>query len=348
MERKLATLQRIESLSPIPGADRIELLKMEGLAWQCVVQKGFHDVGGRVVFFEIDSFLPASAPQFDFLERDFREYEGKMGARVRTIRLRGQLSQGIAIQASEFPQLDEVGHAGACVTEVLGVVKWERPIPAELAGKMRGGFPSIFPKTDEERVQNLWPKLLERREEMPGEIFMVTEKLEGASMTAYVDLDGYFGVCSRNIDLLETGENTLWKMARVLDLERKLRDFMAANSYKAVALQGELIGPNVQGNHYRIREHRLAVFGVYVFDLARYVGPDAARLLAADTGLTHVPVIAAASLSDFASADDVLRMADGPSAVNNAVPREGLVFRSTGDPRFSFKAVSNAYLLGEK
>ena len=134
---------------------------------------------------------------------------------------------------------------GVDVTDLLGIVKYEPPIPAELSGKVKGNFPSFLRKTDEERVQNLTKEYEQYIQS--DQKFYITEKLDGSSATFYFK-DGVFGVCSRNLELLETAENTFWKVARELDLENKMKKFGINMS-----LQGELIGEGIQGNPYKIK-----------------------------------------------------------------------------------------------
>lgn len=162
--RKLASIQKIKALEPIPCADAIE--KATVLGWQLVVKKGEFQVNDLAVYCEIDSILP-DWPAFEFLK--------PRGMRIRTVRLRGQISQGICFPLSVLPAGVEVVEDADC-TDVLGIVKYEPPIPACLSGVMKGSFPSFIPKTDETRVQVLQPVL----DAYAGERCVVTEKLDGA------------------------------------------------------------------------------------------------------------------------------------------------------------------------
>ncbi|MBP6640991.1 MAG: RNA ligase (ATP), partial [Bacteroidia bacterium] len=229
--RTLASIQRIKDLAPIPGADAIE--KATVLGWQLVVKKGEFQIGDLAVYCEIDSLLP-DRPEFEFLKA--------RGMRIRTIRLRGEISQGICFPLSVLPAGTEIAE-GADVTDILEITKYEPPIPASLAGVMKGGFPSFIPKTDETRVQVL-QELLDK---FTGTLCYVTEKLDGSSVTYYLK-DDEFGVCSRNLELLESDENSLWKVARMLKVEEKLRA-LGGNH----ALQGEIVGEGIQGNLYKLR-----------------------------------------------------------------------------------------------
>ena len=151
MERKLATIRTISELRPIEGADKIELAIVDG--WQVVVAKDVeHMVGDKVVYCEIDSFLPIR-DEFEFLRKSsYKKMGDQEGFRLKTIKLRGQVSQGLILPISVVP-ITQFATAlnlpeGMDVTEMLGIVKYEPPIPAELAGKVKGGFPSFLSKTD--------------------------------------------------------------------------------------------------------------------------------------------------------------------------------------------------------
>jgi RNA ligase (TIGR02306 family) len=150
MERKLASIQVIREILPIEGADAIELAVVNG--WKVVVAKNVgHSVGDWVVYCEIDSFLPIRE-EFEFLRKSsYKKMGDQEGFRLRTIKLRGQLSQGLILPISIFGDFSWTAYEGMDVTEKLGIVKYEPPIPAELAGKVKGQFPSFLRKTDEER-----------------------------------------------------------------------------------------------------------------------------------------------------------------------------------------------------
>ncbi|HIE27970.1 TPA: hypothetical protein EYP66_11855 [Candidatus Poribacteria bacterium] len=163
MDRALAHIERIRSIEPIEGADRIE--KSTILGWEVVIRKEEFKVGDLVVYIEIDSILP-EREEFEFLrDRKFR---------IKTVRLRGQVSQGIAFPLSILPdgiQIEE----GLDVTEALNIHKYEPPIPAQLSGVVKGAFPSFIPKTDETRIQSV-PDVLVRHK---GKVFFISEKLDG-------------------------------------------------------------------------------------------------------------------------------------------------------------------------
>ena len=335
MDRKLASVQIISDIQPIAGADMIEVATVK--SWRLVCKKGEFEVGSKAVYCEIDCFLPLK-PEFEFLRRtSFKKMGDTEGFRLRTIKMRGQVSQGLLLPMSVLPAGSSF-EPGDDVTELLGIMKYEPPVPAQLAGIMRGGFPSFLQKTDEERIQNLTEEY--EAYKLNGEKYYVTEKLDGSSVTFYLQND-LFSVCSRNLDLLETEDNTLWKMARAMDIENKLRGLN-----KNFALQGECIGEGVQGNPYKMRGQSVRFFNAFDTDQRRHLGFEEFIGLADKMDLQTVPVLETAFTLP-ATIDELLRWADGKSALNEATDREGIVIRSH-DRDVSFKVISNNFLLNEK
>jgi RNA ligase (TIGR02306 family) len=337
--RTLASIQTIKDIQPIENADSIEVASI--LGWKVVVVKNQFKVGDKVVYCEIDSLLP-DIEIFSFLK--------PRGMRIKTIRLKGQISQGICFPISiveQFGLLPEDMIDGQDVTDEIGVVKHEPPIPACLSGVMKGKFPSFIPKTDETRVQVL-QKLLDKYE---GTNCYITEKIDGSSVTYYLK-DGEFGVCSRNMELLESEENTFWKMARQLDIENKLRTYG-----KNIAIQGELFGEKIQDNKLKIKGHRVLFFNAFDIDRFEYFNFEQFALLMANLGLDNVPIL------DFNyklsnSIDRIIEMSKIKSTLNKDVWAEGIVIRphkeridlmlsneNFNNGRVSFKAINPEFLI---
>jgi RNA ligase (TIGR02306 family) len=340
-ERELVTIREIAEIKPIEGADQIELAMVDG--WQVVVKKGEFKEKDLAVYFEVDSFLPV-APEYEFLRKSsFRKnWDGTEGFRLKTIKLRGQLSQGLLLPIYIVPLGVFSSASRNDLTELLGVTKWEKPISPQLAGVARGNFPTFIPKTDEPRIQNLsrsWDKFRAARQ------WFVREKLDGSSMTAYLQ-EGEFGVCSRNLDLKETEDNAFWKMARQLDLEAKLREISPT---RGIAVQGELVGPGIQGNPYKLIAPQFYVFGIWDIEQQHYVSEASLQLITSDFGLCIAPLYAI--VDEFpSSTSDILLMSERKSLLNHNVDAEGCVWRhyDIDGLLHSFKALNNQHLLKEK
>jgi RNA ligase (TIGR02306 family) len=251
--------------------------------------------------------------------------------------LRGQLSQGLL---TPIPDGILDPKEGDDLTEALDIVKYEPPIPAQLAGKIKGVFPSFIPKTDETRIQNFESDV----GFVPvGERVYVTEKLDGTSFTCYFN-NGVFGVCGRNWELTETNDNSLWRMANMLELKDKLTKYG-----KNIALQGELIGSHINGNLYGLSDHKLFFFTGYDIDKGRRMFFDELEWLLFRFEVPMVPVLEKYGyvLPNENLVDNMLKYAEGKSVLNMDVDREGVVVRGL-EREFSFKAISNTYLLGSK
>ena len=336
--RKLATVRKIDDLRPIEGADAIECAVIGG--WTVVVKKGEFTVGDLAVYFEIDSWVPTTLAPFLSKGKEPREYGGVKGERLKTIRLRGQLSQGLLLPLGigVYDVHAELGE-GTDVSELLNIQKWEAPVPAQLAGEVKGMFPGFIPKTDQERIQNLKQEVAQWTKE--GLDFEVTEKLDGSSMTVYVNGDE-FGVCSRNLDLRESEYNTFWKVARDHGLIDK-----AKSIGRNIALQGELIGEGIQKNPYKIKGHAFYLFDVYDIDEKAYWAPWERQFIACHLDINHVPVLPGCGDKDLGTGDvqDILLWAEDKSILCSTAEREGIVFKCNEDPSLSFKAISNKFLL---
>lgn len=333
--RKLATIQIISDVQPIEGADRIQVASV--LGWKVVIKKDEFKPGDPAIYCEVDSFLPVKL-EFEFLRKSSykKMSDGTEGFRLKTIKLRGVISQGLLIPVSSLPGYPEVPPPGTDVTDILGIVKYEPPIPAQLAGEVKGPFPGFISKTDEERIQNLIDSLPNYKDSL----FYVTEKVDGTSITIYLK-DGQFGICSRNLELVENPENTYWRVVKELDIENKLR-----NLGRNIALQGELIGEGIQKNIYKLRGQTIKFFDAFDIDQYEYFDYPSFKSIIDEFGLATVPVIEEA-LQLPQSVDEILTMANGKSALNPDANREGLVFRTTSGKRFSFKAISNNFLLSD-
>lgn len=338
--RRLVTLRTVRDILPIAGADNIELAIVDG--WQCVVKKGEFRAGDPGLYFEIDALLPDSDARFAFLAKHGvkRNPDGRTGYRLRTVRLRGVLSQGLLLPMRDFPEIVPDDEYAEALDDQLGVVKWEPHVSAALGGNPRGNFPAFVPKTDQERIQNATFILGDEN------LYEVTLKLDGSSMTVY-HRDGEMGVCSRNINLQEDEGNTFWAVARMLNLPERIA---ALGNF---AVQGELMGPGIQGNRENLPAHDLYVFDVFDIDAQRYLLPPEriqfmAHLNAMDGPVVNsCPLVMMASPAEI-SRGDINRMLDhatGPSLFNNT--REGVVWKHMSVPGASFKVISNEFLLTE-
>jgi len=333
-----ASIQKIIDIKPIENADSIE--KAYVLGWQVVVKKGEFKPGDLCVFITIDSIVP-DKPEFAFLAKE--------KFRIRTIKLRGELSQGITFPMSILP-VDEdskipfLWHEGQDVSETIGVTHYEKPVPGGFnQGDTKGNFPPWFPKTDEERIQNV-PEVLD---ELRGKSYVITEKCDGTSCSIYLNR-GEFGVCSRNMEKKDSEGSVYWQMAKKYDLENKLR-----NLGRNLAIQGELCGPGIQKNRLGLKEPDLFVFNIFDIDDGKYLSWPMQQQLVVSLGLNKVPVVQFGEGFSF-TLEELLEKAKG-KYTGTQNDREGIVVRAMyGDfsakmrSRISFKVLNNDFLLKEK
>lgn len=333
-DRKMASIRKIAEIKSIPNADKICAYRVDG--WWVVDSVGKYQVGELVVYAEPDSWVPTELAPFLTKGTEPREYNGVKGERLRTVKLRGQISQGLLlpleptcknIESLLFEDLD--------VSVPLNVQKWERPIPAQLAGQVRGNFPALVPKTDQERIQNLSREFDLYQEDS----WSITEKLDGSSCTFYLDDEDQFHVCSRNLDLKEDENNSFWKTARKFDIE----GIMRRNSMQGMAIQGEMIGEGIQGNQYKVQLD-FYVYDMYNTKTGQYILPSQLKAACERLGLNHVPIIVEATEIRQQTIQSLLDFAEGKSVLNGS-EREGVVFRSNTIHDRSFKSISNKWLI---
>lgn len=360
-ERKMSYIAEVTAIREIPNADAIVSYEIDE-GWSVVDKKDAYTVGDQVIYVMIDGWVPHSIAPFLSKGKEPREYNGVKGEKLRTIRLRGSLSQGLILPISVlgervsradrglcdvFLKRDERNNIicgvnaelGADVSHFLNIQKWEPP-PEFLNADSKGLFPSFLQKSDQTRIQNLWRdnRALFARLDI---LYEVTEKLEGQSLTAYFN-NGQFGVCSRNLELKDS-DNTFWNTARKYDLQAKL-----SSIGKNIAIQCEQCGPGISGNIYGMTEHKLYVYDIFDIDSQRYLSPDERNDMLAKLDLPHAPVVYQ-SHGGFSTLQEYLDFADGYSVLPfNKTLREGLVFKAYTTDRISFKVISNKYLERQK
>lgn len=344
MSRALATIETIVAVEEHPNAQMLEIVQVRG--WRCVVRKADEfQVGQPVLYLEVDSHLDVEDARFAFLAKGGMKTNaaGWKGHRLKTVKLRGELSQGLVMPLDDFPEL--LGRSpGDDVTAALPVRLWEPPIPMT-AGDIIGPFPDGVPKTDEERIQNLSAE--ELAEALSWSYISITEKLDGMSVTAVMKDDGSIAVASRNYEVsaFSTAYTTVvtspageWLMKQV----------------PGVFLQGELIGPSIQGNPLKLTkpEWRLFTVGfISEYREARRVNP--VLLLPPDViSEQMVPALPPGTINRYSTTDELIGYADGiVSMLNQGSLAEGIVIRGYDDSenlRSSFKVLNNTALLKEK
>ena len=358
--RNLASIRQIKDKRPIENADRIEVCTVDG--WEVVVKKDEFNIDDLIIYIEIDSIVP-DIPCFEFL-RD-------RGFKVKTIKLRKQISQGLIMPLSILPE--GLYTKGQDVTDILGIIKYESNSEREanktayvstsplfkkfmkykMFRKLIGDkylkhkkhqklFPDWIKKTDETRVQNLPERFYQNIRSYY--LFNVTEKLDGQSAT-YAVKKKLFGpeyfVCSRNIRLQKHDSSSYWTISDKHDIKAVLSDIMKNKDCRNVVLQGEIIGNGIQGNKYNKLFYDFYAFNL-IIDGYQYSTNEMAFILE-DYGIKTVPIVKRRyQLPQTIS--ELVKYATDKSVVNPKINREGLVLRWD---EISFKVINPEFLLKE-
>jgi len=350
--RNLASVQEILGVSPIEGADRIELVRV--LGWQCVAKKGEFRKGDLCVYFEIDSFLPVR-PEFEFLRASSYKKTELMGEgfRLRTQKFRGQISQGLVIPVSILEEYGWHGTpAGTDVTDLLGVKKWEIEERATTGGTVVGELPRTVPHTDETRVQAA-PILMQ---EFEGLDYYISTKMDGSSHSISIDESGVH-VTGHNYEYKDDGSSSFYEFVKkngILEkIEQYYREYVAVGDHaetSSLTVQGEYCGPGIQKNRLRLMKPEWYVFTVMINGERQPLPCMSA--FCEWSGLTSVPIEETGHdlPSVYPDVETLLARADGE--YQNGGRKEGIVIRpvtpvkseTTGD-YLSMKVVSNKYLL---
>ena len=332
--RALVTIQKVKLITAIADSDFLELAHVMG--WQCVAKKGEFKAGDLGVYYEVDSFLPIDE-RYEFLRgSSYRDNaDNGEGFRIRTIKMRGQLSQGLLLPLEKFPELAGCNE-GADVTEKLNVKKWYIPETAAAGGTIIGERPHGIPASDEIRVQSA----LELLDELKGKPYYITTKMDGTSGIVYY-IDGKIGCCSRNKEIKDEKDALYWSPVYTYGLKEKLAQFG-----KNLVLTGEICGPGIQKNKLRLPSTQWYVFDVKDWDAEKYLPYDEAVKLCSELGVPVVPLEERGETFDY-PLETLLEKARGkyPSGLD----KEGIVVRDALSPKaVSFKVLNNDALLKEK
>lgn len=378
--RKLVSVVTVENVSAIEGADNIVVVTMAGKCWKVICKKGDFAPGDSAVYFEIDSFIGV-CDELEFLrDRCYKKFTNSIGEtvedgyRIKTIKLRGVVSQGLLIPINaETGALSDEGYEEKYNVRHYDEVYEKMMSQPGVLGKSLGNnalgvFPSFIPKTDEERLQNLSVYFNDPVIEEMG--FECTHKNDGSSMTVFysptIKPDAPYGVCSRNLQLKLDAGGKYTEVAAALKLESALK-FIYENSGKEIAVQGELVGPNINGNKDKYTDFNFTVFRIYDITNAKWMVPEERYSLVRMMGLQHVPVVIPyfkdGVVTEYRTVDPVkyidnmwpvqwfklltnmdefLAFVDTKTIHGN--PLEGMVWKSI-DGTVSFKVINNRYLL---
>lgn len=348
--RHLASIQKIWDIQPIENADAIELVKVMG--WQCVAKKGEFKKGDLCVYFEIDSFLPIR-PEFEFLRSSCYKNTNIMGEgfKLRTMKFKGQISQGLALPLKNFGDLPSEADVavGMDVTDWLGVKKWEIEERATTGGNIIGALPYDVPHTDETRIQ-AEPELLKA---FAGLEYYISTKMDGSSHSLSIDDNG-FHVCGHNYEYKDDGTSSFYEFIKQRGYKEAMEKFYKEHELTGpFTVQGEFCAPGIQRNPLKLTYPEWYVFTIR--SEGKRVGLKKMQLACEQMGMPTVPIeeIGVDLPSKYPTVEDMLARADGNYSTGGK--KEGIVVRPTepiyneiiGGP-LSVKVVSNKYLLKQE
>ena len=332
-DKNLATIVRVSELTPIEGADRIVLAKMDGNSWQCVTQKDNFVVGDLAVYFVIDSIVDTNNPVLDFMKA--------RGGVVWPCKFKKKLSQGLLmpLDTLNYWDFDFDVAEGDDVSELTCTTKKIRTEDMPNNPEAEGRFPSnIISATDElnghSQHKAFWA-------ELQGIKVDITLKMDGSSGTFLMkDLEN-FRACSRKQMLRPEANNPWNRMATEYDLESVCKR-------NNVVIQGEVCGPKLNGNKMGFSKEMLFVFDV-MRDDRTYMNARELGDFCRDNGLKPVPLIDCNRDFAYESWDDLIGVASLMKN-GNGKPAEGIVIRATDgrwstelDKRLSFKIINPNY-----
>lgn len=315
---KLASIETIKVLRPHPNADRLELAQV--LGWQTVVQKGLYKERDKVVFIVIDSIVPKCSWSEFLVDRN----NSDKPIRLKMIKLRGEHSAGIVVPLEMLPVEFRDFEVGKDITELLGVQKYIKELPANLAGENVGDFPShLASKTDEDNgLSNL-----DIIEEVIKHPTTITQKIDGSSITIVVENGEIKQVCSRNLSKKDTPNSAFWQAAKKLKM---LPGFTGV-------IQGELAGNGIQKNPLRLEDKEIFVFQIKKSDGTYMKYREMQGLCNVEFGCKVVPLIVEDMMFIGATVEEALeklqQIADQQVYFQTNNPAEGIVVRPKDYPR---------------
>ncbi|MDK0524107.1 RNA ligase (ATP) [Streptomyces sp. ML-6] len=330
-----------------PNADALELAQV-GL-YRAVVAKGAYRSGDVAVYIPEQSVLPQGLIEELGLTG---RLAGSTADRVKAVRLRGELSQGIVCRPGALADVDLARAAadGTDFAELLGITKWVPPIPPTMNGEVESA-PELLPWCDIENVRR-YPGIFE-----PGEQVVLTEKVHGsACLVTYTVEDGRTWVSSKGfgakgLALKEDPRNLYWRAVHAHGVPAAAARLAEKLGATRVGIFGEVYGAGVQDLDYGANA-RGETLGYVVFDVSAEIAGQVRRLNPADLLEGELPLVPRLYEGPY-DIDKVLEFASGRETVSGRELhlREGVVIRPAVERhspvvggRAIAKAVSPAYL----
>lgn len=322
------TKERIEEVRDHPNADRLELIKLKNLNFQFAVRKGDWSVDEECLYFPVDSLIPEDVmlklglAYFDENKKLIKNLTGPNKDRVKTIRLRKEISQGIIGKIDVLLEDYKGDDNPENITDFLGVVKYEPPIVFDKNANLLPlpwGL-SVYDIEGAERFEKVVNLLMN----LP---VVVTEKLEGMNSSFFAHKDGTFKINQRrySISPREGSVHSFWEVAHRSDLLKKAQSICQQLNAEYVGLYGEFLGPNILKNIYHLKNHEVFVFDIMVD--GKFIDYNQFKILCKEYKINTVPILEEGKkLKDILNDRNIQEYSNGYSKLFRT-SREGIVIR---------------------
>jgi RNA ligase (TIGR02306 family) len=325
MSRFEVISQVVKEVAPAINSDNLEIVKFEDITWQVVAGKGNYTVGQRVLYIPLDSCLPEYLIAMLGLEGrlakgGYDETGKKLLNRVKSIKLRGNMSEGLIVSEELLGFSLKPNHD---YSEELQIKKHVEEEVVNMDTSLMP-MPSYLSIYDIENLQK-FPDVFEELKQRP---VIITEKVEGSNWWATINRDGEIVVGQRKNAIKHNPQHAWYKAFYAQGLDELLVRLMGKNDVETITLRGEIIGPKIQGNYYKIAEHR-----IYVFDMmlnTKYIGAYTFDLFMQEYGVLTAPKLESNNFSTF-TLDDALEFSNRQSLINPDKMAEGIVIKPTSE-----------------
>lgn len=309
------TIETIDSITPIEGADKIEKATLKGLNFTFVIPKSVYNVNDKILYFPIDSLIPSDVAQKIGV---YGKLAGRTKDRVKTIRLKNTISQGIVGPISLIESLPNP--TPETITEFLNVKKYEPPAILEKGANLRAlpcGL-SVYDIEGCERHKEIVDLLMDQE-------CVISEKVEGSNFSISFDGEKHWVNQRRHtIELVDGFEHTWWKMASEQNLT-VLSKLLYAKYGEVATIYGEMTGPSIQGNIYKQISHKIFVFDIKIGD--KFMDASDYMEFIKTHNVNVAPILYVGKLREFMGDKTIVQVSNGNSIIYPGTLREGIVIK---------------------
>lgn len=312
------TIEEIETVGPIPDADRIQIATVKGLTFTFVIGKDSFVPGDKVLYFPVDSIVPE---RIAVALGVAGKLAGKNKDRIKTVKLKGVMSQGIVGKLSLIDGLAD--QSPESITQFLGITKYEAPEVVCQGGKLTRHAEGV--STYDIEGADRYPLVVDA---LMDQVVFITEKVEGSNWYGGVDVAGNFVVGQRSGAIIpdDPSVHTWWSVAimqGVLDASVKIRNDIFPG--KSVIIRGEMTGGSIQGNLYKFPKFSIFAFDILVDGV--YLNSTDFINITAKYGIKTAPVISSdKTLRDWLAGRSIKDASHGNSVLGD-IFREGVVIK---------------------